>query len=97
MASIAFVVTMTDGSAMTKTAAVSDPDVMRIITWAINYYPTELDANGVALPKTPQWAINRWIEAIVASSFSKVSAFERDQATMAALAVAPAPIAVTIS
>lgn len=97
MASIAFNVTMTDGTTMTRTAAVSDADVARIIGWAITYYPTELDAAGHPLPKTPQWAVNRWIEAIVASSFAKVAQYERDQAIAAVQATVAAPIAVTIT
>jgi len=97
MASIAFVVIMTDGSQMTRTAAVADADVARIIGWAMNYYPTELDAQGQPLPKTHQWAINRWIEAIVASSFAKVAAYEQTQATAAAVVNVPPPISFSIT
>ena len=95
MASIAFNVTMTDGTTMTRTAAVSDADVARIIGWAISYYPIELDEKGQPLPKSPQWAVNRWIEAIVVSSFAKVAAYEQAK-TLAQVVIAP-PIAVTIS
>lgn len=97
MASIAFHVTMTDGTQMSRTASVSDADVGRIIGWALAYYPTEMDAEGQPLPKTPQWAVNRWIEAIVSSSFAKVAAYEEQQALAAAMATIPAPISVAIS
>jgi len=97
MASIAFVITMTDGTSMTRTASVSDTDVGRIVNWALNYYPTELDENKNPVPKTTQWAINRWIEAVISNSFAKITAYEQSVVAAAAIASAPAPIAVSIT
>lgn len=88
---------MADGSVMTRTASVSDADVGRIIGWAMAYYPTEFDDNGAPIEKSSPWAIKRWVEAIVASSLAKVSAYETQLAVDAANASRPAPIAVKIT
>ena len=94
MASITFSVSMTDGSSTQYVAAVSDADAGRVVGWAMAYYPTELDAAGLPIEKTTQWAIKRWVEAVISSSFAKIAAYELQQAT-AAVSVPP-PIAVTL-
>ncbi len=45
MVSIAFTVTMADGSAFTKTAAISDAEIGRLAAWGMETFSTEMDAN----------------------------------------------------
>jgi len=106
MASIAFTVTMTDGTQMSKTAQVSDADVGRLINWALGTWSAQvdaqgnvvlpLDANGNPIPRDGAWAVSQWIASTVTQTMTMIHLFEKQQAAQAA-AAAVQPIAVTIS
>lgn len=72
MASIDFIVNMTDGSSVSKSASVEDADVSRIISWAMSYYSKD----------TPQTAVEAWILDMVGTSLVNVKSHE-EQAAMA--------------
>lgn len=96
MASIAFVVTMTDGTQMTKTASVTDADVARLLAWGMATFPAENDANGVPLARTTPWVVGRWIEATVAETFAKILSYERSEAAKTAQdAVSAIPVSIS--
>ncbi len=96
MANIAFVVTMSDGTKMTKTAAVSDTEVARLVAWGVATFPTQMDASGNPIPKTTPWVVGRWIEAIVAETFWKIRGFEQANAAKVAQdAIQPINVSIT--
>lgn len=85
MASIDFTVTMTDGTKMTKSAAVSDPDVGRLLAAFATKYPVP---EGVS--PDANFLVGKWIEDTVVTAMSFV------QQTEAAHAAAQAQAAVTM-
>ena len=81
MASIAFTVTMTDATVISKTAAVSDPDVARLLAaFASRYIAPE----GV----TPDasWLVGKWIEDTVVTALNFVKGYESGVASATATA-----------
>lgn len=85
MASIDFKITMTDGSVMTKSAAVSDPDVGRLLAAFATKYPAP---QGVE--QSAPFLVGKWIEDTVVTAMSFV------QQTEASKAAAQAQAAVTM-
>jgi len=82
MASIAFVITNSDGSVASKTATVADADVGRFIAWGLSTFSMPNDDAGIPVSeRTPSWAVNRWIELILSDAFASVHAFEIAQAS----------------
>jgi len=96
MASIAFTVTMTDGTTLTRTAAVADTDVGRLLAWAADRLPQQNDASGNPLPRTTTSLVAQWIDGFVADTFARVHAYETDTAAQQA-AAAIVPIGVTLT
>lgn len=84
MASIAFVVTMNDGSTMTKTAELSDDQVTRLISWGTATFSNQNDENGKPMERTVSWMLERWIQDVVGSAFVSVHNFEKQMAAEAA-------------
>lgn len=95
MASIAFTVTMTDGTTASVTAAVADVDVARLLAWAAATFPVQADADGNPVPQTAQSLVAQWISGAVAETMAKVHRHEQ-QAAADAAAAAVQPITVTI-
>lgn len=95
MASIAFSVTMSDGTTMAKTAAVSDADVGRLLAAFAQRYrpepvqiPAVLDGDGkVITPATTEpgvsdgpFLVGKWIEDTVVSAMNYVRGVESSAA-----------------
>ena len=96
-ASFSITFTLTDGSVVALSSPLSDADATRFATWAVmdtSSVPTELDANGVAIPRTVQWALTRLSSMFLAQSFASLFAWEHAKA-LAAVAE-PTPITVVI-
>ena len=79
MASIAFTVTMTDATVISKTATVSDPDVARLLAAFGSRYAAP---EGVT-PDAP-WLVGKWIEDTVVTAMNFVKSCESAQAASAA-------------
>lgn len=91
MASIDFVVTMTDGTVITKSAAVSDPDVGRLLAAFALKYPAPEGTAADAL-----FLIGKWVEDTVVSAMSFVQQTEANRASVqAAAAVTMIPFSIT--
>jgi hypothetical protein len=102
MASLHFVVTMTDGSTVTKTVQVADGDVARLLAAYAPIYqmPDPNDPTGATMltpANTPaSWTVGKWIEGIIAGSLAFVKSHETAVAQSQA-AAGVNPIAVTMS
>ncbi len=86
MASIEFRITASDGTVTTRTAAVSDQDVGRLIAWGMETFADQNDSDGRPIPKTPDWVVKRWIEDVVGTAFIAIAEHERTKAAAAAQA-----------
>lgn len=96
MASIAFVITNTDGTQTTKTATVADSAVAQLVGWALATMPTQYDASGNPVQKDAAWAVSRWVEGVIADTFAKVNTYQTQIAADAAAATVQ-PIAVQMT
>ena len=97
MASIAFTITNTDNTQRTLTAAVSNEQLVDIVTWAVETMSMPNDASGNPVSeRTAEWAVNRWIETVVLDAVVAATNHKREKAIAAAAAAVVAP-SVTIT
>ena len=85
MAKLTFTFDKPDGTAMSRSATVSDADIADVIAWAMAKLSMPNDDKGNPVSeRTPEWAVSRWAEIVVLDALAAAAQHKQEQLAKAA-------------